>query len=124
MEKIDRINALAKKQKEEGFVFGGERNFYQVFSNSFIPTIICIYIAFAKMGIVPYLSERIGYQESRVLLCQFIHRYAIASYGFGVLLRMFSRYLEEPTCGNQPIIVLGLMTPMLPLPLGFSQTTE
>ena len=93
--KLTKMWSSVKKQKEEGFVFGGERNFYQVFSNSFIPTIICIYIAFAKMGIVPYLSERIGYQESRVLLCQFIHRYAIASYGFGVLLRMFSRYLGK-----------------------------
>ena len=58
-----------KKQKEDGFVFGGERNFYQVLSNSFVPTIICIYVVFAKMGVVPSLSERISYQESRTMFC-------------------------------------------------------
>ncbi len=39
-------------------------------------------------------------------------------------MRMLSRYLEPPTWGNQPTIEFWLIMPMLPEPLGDSQTIQ
>ena len=62
--KLTKMWSNVKRQKEDGFVFGGERNYYQVLSNSFVPTLACIYVSIAKSGIFEGLSSKIAFQES------------------------------------------------------------
>ena len=50
---------------QEDFVFGGERIGMQVLSNSFVPTLLCVYVIYARSGLSSKLYGRIPYQESR-----------------------------------------------------------
>lgn len=54
-----------KKQKEDDFKYGGERSSLQVLSNSFVPTLICLYVSIAKSGISSQLYDRVQREEGK-----------------------------------------------------------
>ena len=67
--KLTKMWSNVKQQREDDFVFGGERSGIQVLSNSFIPTLLCVYVVYARSGLRSELYGRIPYQESRDDVC-------------------------------------------------------
>lgn len=63
--KLTKMWSSVKRQREDDFVFGGERTGVQVLSNSFVPTLLCVYVIYARSGLSSELYGRIPYQESR-----------------------------------------------------------
>ena len=61
--KLTKMWSSVKKQKEDDFKYGGERCSLQVLSNSFIPTLICLYVIVAKSGINSKLYNRVRTEE-------------------------------------------------------------
>ena len=49
--KLTKMWSNVKQQREDDFVFGGERSGIQVLSNSFIPTLLCVYVVYARSGL-------------------------------------------------------------------------
>ncbi|KAK8796781.1 hypothetical protein WA588_000908 [Blastocystis sp. NMH] len=66
--KLTKMWSSVKRQREDDFVFGGERNGMQVLSNSFVPTLLCVYVIYARSGLSSTLYGRIPYQESMLIL--------------------------------------------------------
>ena len=53
-----------KKQKEDDYHFGGERKAKQVLCNSFVPTIIAVYILLVRLHLISLGEHSMQFLES------------------------------------------------------------
>ena len=63
--KLTKLWSYIKKQKEDKYTYGGEREAKQVIANSLVPTLICSYILFSRLGLIQISAERLRFLEGR-----------------------------------------------------------
>ena len=106
-----------KKQKEDDFKYGGERSSLQVLSNSFIPTLICLYVSVARSGISSQLYDRVQMEEGKYCVQE-------CNVDFILLPTVLAYYCEccADTWGSEVGILSStpflLFLPWRPVPVG------
>ena len=93
--KLTKLWSNIKKQKEDDYHYGGERESRQVVANSLIPTVICLYITLARLHLIHIPASRLHFQESTFLCCYSFLWFAVASHSVVLLLWMQCRYLGK-----------------------------
>lgn len=66
--KFTKMWSSIKRQKEDDYHYGGERRSSQVLCNSFIPTLLTIYILLARFHVIGVSARDLEYQERTVYL--------------------------------------------------------
>ena len=63
--KLTKLWSNIKKQKEDKYCYGGEREAKQVIANSLVPTLLCLYILLSRVGVIRISAERLRFLEGR-----------------------------------------------------------
>ena len=84
--KLTKLWSNIKKQKEDKYCFGGEREARQVIANSLVPTLFCLYILLSRLGLIQNSAARLHFLEGILNVCFLICWFVVSSCSGCILL--------------------------------------
>ena len=89
------MGSNVKRQKEDAYQYGGERKGQQVIANSFIPTLIAIFIVFIRWNSISIYGYSIETIESTRCILSLCNRSSLTTYCIILLYRVLCRYMGK-----------------------------